>query len=60
MRKLSSETKLFFFRKKMEVRNKSVVILYKHDNLHSNVYKKISSPLSSTSLGENAFTWRGV
>jgi len=44
----------------MEVRNKVVVILYKHDHLHCNVYKKISSSLISTSLGENVLTGRGV
>jgi hypothetical protein len=46
-------------KKKMEVRNKVVVILYKRGHLHSNVHKKINSPLISTSLGKNLFTWRG-
>ena len=48
----------FFLSKKIEVSNKVLVILYKHDHLHSNAYKKINPPLISTSLGENLFTWR--
>ena len=55
-----NQTVFFYFVKKMEVRNKVVLILCKHDHLHSNVHRKINSSLISTSLGKNLFTWSGV